>query len=175
MQQLAASLAIRWLHHRKMVWQARVNKHLRECRVMYCTIPYDSIFGPAWWEMGGLHALPLSHYLPSPLELRRPLHPLPSKTSENATCPVLSVVASLKSKGLRLPSKFSRCWSFYSLTTGYFKTTSANMCAFVSSSSSSWIYLSWSTDKNCSLFNMKSKWNLTVYMCICAQPKLWAT
>ncbi len=47
----------------------------------------------SWWYFFsaqrvecGLHARPFSLYPPPRLELRRPLHPLPSRTSENATC-----------------------------------------------------------------------------------------
>ncbi len=43
------------------------------------TFIYDGIFAPACWGGGGVHTVPLSLLLPTPLELSRLLHPSPAK------------------------------------------------------------------------------------------------
>ncbi len=68
------------------------------------TFHHDGVFGPGmvWYGMiwyfqlvgVGVHALPLSLYLPPRLELRCPLHPLHRKTSERML-PQLSHVTPL--------------------------------------------------------------------------------
>ncbi len=67
----------------RLLWRPQTREYIDwRWPPLSCVHSMMMVFVAQLADGGVHHALPLSSYLPPPLELRRPLHPLPSKTSK---------------------------------------------------------------------------------------------